>query len=221
MILPLTFTLKSDATFGRGTLVSGLVDSEIEYDVATGLPFLRGRTLRGMLVEECANIHYAIGTHAELERCAAYLFGQPGSTLTDKGHLRVGAATLPKQLCDAVRADIKAGRLTSSAVLESLTTVRRQSSISPDGTPEHKSLRAMRVLVREIIFSAELVFDPPSNSTDKENALSLLTACVMAWRRGGTARNRGRGRLCASLGTPTEQAQRMGHFKRWIEGELT
>ena len=53
-------TLKSDATFGLGEGVAGLVDEEIEHDFETGLPFLRGRTLKGLLVEECSNILYSL-----------------------------------------------------------------------------------------------------------------------------------------------------------------
>lgn len=55
----LQFDLRSAATFGRGDGVAGLVDEEVEHD-GDGLPFLRGRTLKGLLAEECANILYAL-----------------------------------------------------------------------------------------------------------------------------------------------------------------
>ena len=101
--LQLRFTLKSDATFGRGDGVVGLVDEEIEHDDATGLPFLRGRTLKGLLVEECANIAFALTqTNKQppkwLEQAARNLFGNPGSKLDDDGLLHIGHAMLPETL---------------------------------------------------------------------------------------------------------------------------
>jgi CRISPR/Cas system CMR subunit Cmr4 (Cas7 group RAMP superfamily) len=74
--------LISDSAFGRGDGVIGVVDSEVEHDKATGLPIIKGRTIKGLLVESCADLLYAIGLqndafHAELEASAARLFAQP------------------------------------------------------------------------------------------------------------------------------------------------
>lgn len=55
----LKFTLKSDATFGRGDGVAGMVDSEVQHD-SYGLPYLGGRTIKGLLGEECASILFAL-----------------------------------------------------------------------------------------------------------------------------------------------------------------
>ena len=87
--LQLSLQLKSDTTFGRGEGLAGLVDEEIEYDVATGLPFVRGRVLKGLLVEECANLMFALekaDSHAQpvLKEAAGRLFGSPGSDLESK-----------------------------------------------------------------------------------------------------------------------------------------
>ena len=218
MILTLQFTLKSDATFGSGGGVAGYVDSEIEYDAETGLPFVRGRTLRGMLVEECANLLYAIGKNERLEKSADYLFGNPGSTLANDGHLRIGPAQLPDPLRKAIELDVKAKHLYPIDVLESFTAVPGQTSVSADGTPEEKSLRSMRVLLRELRFSAELTLEEPEDADFRKDVLSLLTVCVKAWRRGGTARNRGRGRVDATLGTENETKARLTDFQTLLEG---
>src|SRR5207245_8636485 len=98
--LQLRLRLESDATFGRGEGLAGLVDEEIEYDVATGLPFVRGRVLKGLLVEECANLMFALekaGSHAQsvLEVAAGRLFGRPGSNLQSTALLHFGPALLP------------------------------------------------------------------------------------------------------------------------------
>src|SRR6266567_1733699 len=106
--LQLRLHLESDATFGRGEGLAGLVDEEIEYDVATGLPFVRGRTLKGLLVEECANLLFALQTAGSLalptlEKSAGRLFGRPGSDLESAALLHFGPALLPQQLHEAGR----------------------------------------------------------------------------------------------------------------------
>ncbi|MDK2882199.1 MAG: hypothetical protein PWP58_535 [Bacillota bacterium] len=194
-------TLKSDATFGRGEGVAGLVDEEVEHDPETGLPYLRGRTLKGLLVEECANILYALERQnskalARLQQAAGFLFGRPGSTLDDDARMHVGPALLPEELRQAVEAHIKHKKLTPSEVLESLTAIRRQTAVAEEtGAPEEGSLRSIRVVLRETTFIASLDFDEDPD----EDAKALLAACVFCLRRAGLGRNRGRGRLKARL----------------------
>lgn len=196
----LIITLRSDAAFGRGDGVAGLVDQEIEHDAKTGLPFIRGRTLKGLLVEECANILYGLHGkpgHSQLEQCAEFLFGNPGSLANDDANLRVGAAKLPPKLESAVRyaIEVKKG-LTAADILDSLTTIRRQTAVDDaSGKPEDGSLRAARVLLRRtrLISTLDFAREPDSN------ALALLAACASAVRRGGTNRNRGAGRLQIAL----------------------
>lgn len=221
--LRLRFTLASDATFGRGDGVAGLLDEEIEYDEATGLPFLRGRTLKGLLVEECASLLFALARQGhprlgELQRAARRLFGNPESTLEDDGLLHVGHAQLPEDLRRAVAADVEAKRLYPADVLESLTAIRRQTSINDAGAPERGSLRAMRVLVRELTLSAEMTFDEAIGPTE----LALLAACALALRRAGTGRNRGRGRLKdvrLFKGSEDVTDAAFRDFEKWIKPE--
>jgi CRISPR/Cas system CSM-associated protein Csm3 (group 7 of RAMP superfamily) len=201
MNMEIRMKLESDATFGRGDGVAGLVDEEVEHDAATGLPFLRGRTLKGLLAEECANILFALSrqkspAYPQLASAAKFLFGQPGSTLDDDAMVHVGSAMLPEELRKAIEADVKRGELTSADVLESLTAIRRQTAIDEEtGAPEEGSLRSMRVVLRDTPFIAKLSFDKDPDNTAK----ALLAVCVLSLRRAGTGRNRGRGRLEARL----------------------
>ena len=192
--LQLRFTLLSDATFGRGDGVAGLVDEEIEHDTLTGLPYLRGRTLKGLLVEECANILYALQRNPAYDalcQAARDLFGNPGSTLDDDGLLHIGHAQLPQTLRDAIATDVEAGRLSANDILESLTAIRRQTAIDDSGAPERESLRAMRVLLRDLPLQADLTSEAPISDHHR----ALLVACALGLRRAGIGRNRGRGRL--------------------------
>ncbi|HWQ14469.1 MAG TPA: RAMP superfamily CRISPR-associated protein [Roseiflexaceae bacterium] len=191
----LTIALHSDATFGRGEGVAGLVDVEIEHD-ADGLPFVGGRALKGLLVEEWANLRFALYGQTDarqpLDAVATQLFGTSGATERGAAEMRVGPAELPADL----RATIRRAKLPAAAVLASLTDIRRQTSLdAQDGAPEAASLRAMRVLLRGTPLIARLDFEQEPD----ERALALLAACALAVRRGGTARNRGRGRLSLLL----------------------
>jgi hypothetical protein len=225
MNLELRLLLLSDATFGRGDGIAGLVDEEVEHDTATGLPFLRGRTRKGLLVEECANILYALRQQGLpalscLEEAAHFLFGQAGSTLADDASLHVGAAQLPDDLIQAVAAHVRRKQLIPAEVLDSLTAIRRQTAVDDaTGAPDEGSLRSMRVILRQTRFAARLRFD----SSPSPHALGLLAACVQALRRAGTGRNRGRGRLEARLHDEhctDVTARYFTHFRQLMQGAM-
>jgi len=194
--LTLTVKLLSDTTFGRGDGVAGLVDEEVEHDSATGLPIIRGRTLKGLLVEECANILYALRSRPDLEdfnkKTAAWLFGSGGSTLADGAHMRIGRGELPHDLQQQVRYSIQTQKYGAAEILESLTTIRRQTAVDEEtGVPADRSLRASRVALRGLTFRAALDFD----QEPEPHHLALLAACAASVRRAGSGRNRGRGRV--------------------------
>lgn len=184
--------LKSAATFGRGDGVAGLVDREIEHD-NNGFPFMRGKTLKGLLAESAENILFSMDVKEEdnkdkWRQAKDTLFGKPDQ----QGMLHIGDAQLPEKLRAAI---LKSG-LNKHDVFYSLTGVRRQTAINPNGAPDDASLRSMRVLLRGVILEAKLDFD---GNNPSEVQLQLLAATVLDFRRAGTGRNRGRGWLEATL----------------------
>lgn len=197
-MMQLRLHLISDAGFTAGEGVAGLLDSELQHDMH-GLPYLRGRSLKGLLAEECANVLYALyiqGHPAErtFTESARRLFGEPGAGLNGQGGLNVGDA----QLSDDLRCAIQDGDvcdMTPDQVLESLTAIRRQTAMSEQGAPLTGSLRSMRVLLRETVLTAGLSFMEPPDA----DQCALLAACVMSLRRAGSHRNRGLGRLRTRL----------------------
>lgn len=190
--------LESDAAFGRGSSVPGLIDQEIALD-SDGCPYLHGRTLKGLLSETCADLLYALGETSapgKWTQVADQLFGLPGSVLKTQGLLQVGHATLPRGLRQAIRQEVETGSWTPADVTASLTTIRQQTALFTDGAPDKGTLRTARVILRGTLFVARLTFETEA-LTDMQKG--LIAACVKALRRGGTARNRGRGRLHAWL----------------------
>jgi len=197
--LYLKFTLDSDATFGRGEGVAGLVDEEVEHD-EFGFPYLRGRTLKGLLVEEVANLLYALNLQENTRywvTAADNLFGKSGTMTDETGILRVSDARLPKPLRDRVRHQKinNEGKPSRLDILESLTDIRRQTAMDETGRANDGSLRSMRVILRGASFEATLQFSRQPTETER----ALLGAATLAFRRAGTGRNRGRGALIADL----------------------
>lgn len=230
----LKIVLLSDATFSRGDGVAGLVDAEVQHD-ALGLPYLNGKTLKGLLMAECAEILASLSSFSSqdreekarmsaaatrMETAARGLFGDPGSQF-EQGKLHIGPAELPVELRQALQAEKEAlmvefdqkinlspkeakdllkqreYRLNQMAQsnLESLTSLRRQTSMDPSGAPRQESLRTMRVILRSTPFYSRLDFTSPPTVEEE----SLLSACVLAFRRAGSGKHRGRGRLSAEL----------------------
>jgi hypothetical protein len=193
----LRFTLKSDATFGSGASTPGLIDQEVMVD-GDGSPYLHGRTLKGLLNEVCADILFSLGSQKDpWKEAADRLLGAPGSRAFAQGVMKIGHARLPSQLRGLIRQELDRDNWSRADILHSLTTIREQTAMNPDGSPEENSLRTARLILRETPFESRLDFTRPLDDREK----GLLAACIMGFRRAGAARNRGRGRLEARLET--------------------
>jgi hypothetical protein len=194
-VLTLQFTLASDALLGQGDGVAGLVDEEVRHD-RYGCPYLAGKTLKGMLVNECADILDALpaAKQEKWRNAARLLFGEPGMMSAGIARMQVGDATLPPDLREAVVEAVQQGQLRRTDVLSALTTLRQQTAMDPDeGIPKEKTLRTMRMVLRNTQFAAALWLEDDADTTDTRR---LLATTVTALRRIGTGRNRGHGRLC-------------------------
>jgi hypothetical protein len=198
MIFKLKIKLLSDTTFGRGDGVAGLIDQEVEQD-KYGFPYLRGRTLKGLLSEECDNLITVLSEDNQKNywaNIACNLFGIPGSNLESIAAMHVGDACLPDDLRQAVAYEIDSEQLTNQDVLSSLTTIRRQTAIDyENGVPDKGSLRSFRVVIRELQFQADLLFE----TQPSDEMLSLLAVGTLGLRRLGSGRNRGRGHVSCTL----------------------
>jgi len=202
----LKFTLQSDTTFGRGDGVAGWGDAEVQHDIY-GLPYLGGKTLKGLLGAACAEILSALNKSgiSDLEKWengARFLFGTPGSGRNVAAEMRVGNAMLPPDLRLKIAEefppddDLAKQQKTRAANLYSLTALRRRTAMDArTGAPKEKSLRTMRVILKGTPFIAKLDFTEMPDDYAKQ----LLAATVKSFNRAGTGRNRGGGRLKAEL----------------------
>jgi hypothetical protein len=202
--LQIKIKLLSDTTFGRGDGVAGLVDQEVEHD-SYGFPYFRGRTLKGLLSEECDNLIILLKNEAfrHWKSVRNKLFGVSGSVIEKTSIMHVGDACLPDKLREIVgiQIDKEQPALTPTDILHSLTTIRRQTAInSNSGTADSGSLRSARVVMRDRpntspCFSASLFFDEEPTPDMK----ALLGVGILSLRHIGSGRNRGRGHVQCSL----------------------
>lgn len=214
--LYLCIKLMSDTSFSMGDGLAGEVDSEIQYD-EVGCPYMNGRSLKGILVNECADILDALPLENKKswEVVAANLFGTPGTTESNNS-FRFGNVQIPSdlriQLINELAKRLQEAKkyesnYTSASersiihnfqmeILNSLTEIRTQTAIDSDGIAKDHSLRSIRVILRETPFEG-LISLQTSNDLLQEKR--LLAACVKSFQRAGSHRNRGLGRLTAWL----------------------
>jgi hypothetical protein len=192
----LNFVLDRDATFASGDGVAGLLDREVLHD-HHGMPYMRGRTLKGLLSEEADNLLYALGEESSWTPTRQVLFGYAAESGTGRGLIHFGRAHLPANLRESIRLSLSASKRSvhPQDILEALTGIRRQTAVAPEGVPQSGTLRVMRITLRQTPFEAELRCRRPLTGREE----GLLAATVLAWRRAGTGRNRGRGQLQTDL----------------------
>lgn len=217
--IALQINLLSETTFGRGSGQVAAVDLEVQHD-ELGCPYWSGRAVKGVLVNECADILGALGgleAPEEWRHAADVLFGSPGSAPEDQGCMSVGEAHLPDDLRAFLQGqlarriaqvqidDFPASKKRSVAarqqvhfrkeLLGCLTATRSQTALESDGTAKEHSLRVQRVLLPGLTFIADLSFECALNSIEK----GLLAACALAMRNSGSGRNRGKGAIQVRL----------------------
>jgi len=186
----LTVDLLSDTTFSSGEGMPGVVDMDVTT-TREGLPFVRGKTLHGLLREAWLGLRPAF---RELEQAAARVLGDEGDR--DEGSiLRLGDGHLDDETAAWARYAVGRDRfpLHPEDVLRTLTDVRSQTARSREtgGAPEEGTLRASRVVLRGTRFHAPLTFLREPDADE----LRCLALSALATRHGGLARNRGRGLL--------------------------
>ncbi len=190
----LQFRLRSDAIFGSAERSETGIDMDVQHD-RWGCPYLPGRTLKGVLRENCADILDNLVQIGEPEKwceAAAHLFGKPGAGLANTAMLHFDDAHLPQAIKQRLIQAVAEGEVSEREVLEALTGIRVQTAMDGwRGVARKKSLRRMRVILRKTLFSAPLFII--GNFDEHEKA--LLAASLMAFRRCGTSRNRGLGEL--------------------------
>lgn len=195
----LQIELLSDATFSRGERAVGVVHTEVERD-DLGMPFIGGKTLRGLLRDSWLSMSpYFSGLAEAAER----VLGR-SQAVDESCRLRIGDAVLPATIRATVRRAVKRGEdhgehpLPSGAVLDGFTSIRYQTAEDREtGAPDVTTLRSSRVVLRGFMFEAGLSWLDGYQPTAAD--VRLLALCALSTRHGGLLRNRGRGHIRMTL----------------------
>jgi CRISPR/Cas system CSM-associated protein Csm3 (group 7 of RAMP superfamily) len=148
---------------------------------AEGLPFIPGRTLRGLLREAVTQVDDAIGGGI---RHADRLFGtrktaEGADAVQGDGAVRVGDALLPQAIADLCRS--------ASDRRDLVVTIRRTALDRETRSAKHGSLREMEVAIAGLQLVASL-------ECESQTDLELLAFASGLVRSLGHSRSRGLGR---------------------------
>jgi CRISPR-associated protein Csx10 len=180
--------LLSEAVFGGDGSPIGTADIEIQTDEC-GLPYLAGRTLKGLLREQAEWYNHFLPPDERLDGEIARLFGEPWEDNHEA--LRIGSA----KLADAIYDFARRHKLGPADMLEAVTHIRSMTSIDETGKAAEGTLRQARVVKPGFVFYASVF--AASDLTEKEKL--LLEKAVKLLRHVGLMRNRGKGEVRCRL----------------------
>ncbi|HXK58584.1 MAG TPA: RAMP superfamily protein [Acidobacteriota bacterium] len=193
--------LLSDATFSRGEGTAGVVDVEVEHD-EWGLPYLGGKTIRGLLRDSWLSMRHCF---PDLAQPSKRVFG-PEADFGECSILHIGDAVVDDRVKDWIRAAQVRNHYPVSwtAVLEALTDIRHQTSEERlTGAPARDTLRAIRVIVRGLVLRAPLYWLVEPGAAE----IRCLSLALLGTRHAGLGRNRGRGHIRMTLDGDLEKTR--------------
>ncbi len=176
---------------------SGLFDADILFD-EYGLPYIPARRIKGILRESADEICEMLGLDNEKsEELIHELFGQRGF---QQGKLSF--MNLYIQNVEAIREELHSlmhdhrlqNLISSADILDEFTAVRTQTALV-NGVAKKGSLRTVRVLKPCLKFEGIIHEREPLS----QPARALFYLAVLNFRRIGTARTRGFGRVKATV----------------------
>lgn len=191
--------LLTDAIFGDGTAVPGVVDSDVLHD-EMGFPYMKGKTLKGKIREE---FEYLCGFGTGWEQtmcpedgeCLEKLFGKPDSDIDGKlyfSHLQLDEPLRKFFIGMMQESQGTENAIDSEDILESLTSIRSYTAIDyTNGVAKRGSLRRVRMINSGLVFYAEV--QSMEKLSAKEEA--LLGSSVSLLRYLGSLETRGKGQV--------------------------
>lgn len=197
---------------GTGESGAGDLDEVVVRD-ALGLPFLPGKTLKG-LFRESAQLLLYLDRLKEEE--LFFLFGpqlgpgeNPQPNQPREGALRFSNAWLPQAFRDQVRSEAckarKAGSNRPPRRLDGLYEVIAATAIDKQGLADTSSLRRIEVTLPVPLEATVTLHGIVPSDLPLENVCNVLSDCAALIRRLGVHRHRGLGRCHVFIRHPQEK----------------
>lgn len=179
--------LKSETILGSGESVPGSVDLEVLYD-NYGLPYLKGKTLKGRLREEAENI-IRLDNKTFSKKDIDELFGYEDKNELSK--IIFFDATVSENIKNA----INNSSIEKEDIFNALTDTRSFTAIGKDGVALDTTLRQIRVIHKGLILNAKI--NVVCELSEKEEILLALS--VASLKHIGLMCNRGKGNVACLL----------------------
>ncbi|HHV44873.1 MAG TPA: hypothetical protein GXX57_09455 [Firmicutes bacterium] len=189
--LQLKIELLSPTTLGAGEERRGIVDTDVSYDEC-GLPYIPGKRLKGLLRDAYQDVYDALQQQDKELPAPEEIFGERGARIGSP--LVFGDAHLlaKANLAPWLQWLIEDAVFSEYDVLETLTSVRRQTAIDPDtGAAKEDTLRSTRVINPGQVFVSEITLQTGCNLTSQQLLGLALAASALKYM--GTGRTRGLG----------------------------
>jgi len=180
--------LLSETLFGGDGSVLGTADIEIQTD-ERGLPYLAGRTLKGLIREQAEWYNSFLPPEERVDRQILRMFGKPWED--NHEGLRFGNA----KLSDAIYEFVERHNIGGAEILNAVTNVRSMTGVDETGKAAKGTLRQARVMKPGFVLYAPVF----ANTELSEMERRLLEKAVKLVRHVGVMRNRGKGEVRCRL----------------------
>ena len=214
----LNIELLSDTLVGSGEGWGATIDSDIVFD-KYGLPYIPAKRIKGCLRESAVEV-LEMFEQANIELASqkeiGSLFGEAGKA--ESGKLSFSNAYIEDYISNKQWVEWLENEYGSifskDAVLNTFTSIRRQTAIGEKGVKKEHSLRTSRVLNRGKKFSAMI-----ETSVEIETAgVEFLSFAARNLRHIGTNRNRGFGLVsCYLNGEQANYGKSLSKLQKLVE----
>lgn len=194
MQMMLKIELLSDFCPASGNGYAGSIDTDINYDQKTGLPYLPAKRIKGCLREAALDVlsffHSKPDEYKEYAALVDTLFGKSGQSIG--GSLKISDGQLSHSVCNVNRFD----------VLDALTSLRYSTQMENSSEiikkAKEKTFRTVRVINKGAAFFCNVKI----LAETEENALKIRTfliLCCGMLKNMGLNRTRGWGEVLCTI----------------------
>lgn len=180
--------LLTETIFGSGHSIPGSVDLEIVHD-EYGFPYMKAKTFKGNLREEMEEAIQVLDNN--YSKILDDLLGKKNKGEESWGNLKFSHCRIRENMRKPLEYVVDKGEISPLEIKESLTDIRKFTSINEDGSTIEGSLRQMRVIKKDLEFEVDIHCE----RNLKEEELGLLAISLKSLRHLGTMRTRGKGEV--------------------------
>lgn len=191
--LKLEIELLSESILGSGESVPGSVDLEVLHDEC-GLPYFKGKTLKGRLREETENILRLSDGYFK-DDDINNLFGYEEKNKSNK--ITFSDCIVSENIKNIIKNEInkKDSLISELDIFDSLTEIRTFTAIGKNGVAKDSSLRQLRTINKGLIL--ECTINIISELTHNEKMLLALATASL--KHIGLMCSRGKGNVRCKL----------------------